>query len=146
MLAARGVSVRYPGTADAALEAIDLQLGGGELLVVAGPNGSGKTTLQRALLGLAPLFLLALFTQLLARHHQRDDRADKKHHRRGERLVHQRRGRPHGQLGAEHHRGLAAQIRGRNGANPQHRGDGDMPWQVMPDGPYRHAQPEEEHR
>jgi ABC-type Mn2+/Zn2+ transport system ATPase subunit len=34
------------------LEDVDLQLGEGEFVAVAGPNGGGKTTLMRVLLGL----------------------------------------------------------------------------------------------
>ena len=46
-----GVSFGYrPG--QRVLEHVDLQLGEGEFVAVAGPNGGGKTTLMRVLLGL----------------------------------------------------------------------------------------------
>lgn len=46
-----GVSFGYrPG--QRVLEAVDLQLGEGEFVALAGPNGGGKTTLVRVLLGL----------------------------------------------------------------------------------------------
>ncbi len=46
-----GVSFGYrPG--QRVLEDVDLRLGEGEFVAVAGPNGGGKTTLMRILLGL----------------------------------------------------------------------------------------------
>lgn len=54
ILAARALSVHYPGAARPALDRVDAQVGGGELVAVAGPNGSGKSSLLRGLLGLAP--------------------------------------------------------------------------------------------
>src|SRR5690606_2742270 len=54
-IVARGVSVRYPGSAAVAVDRVSLSLDPGELLVVAGPNGSGKSSLFRALLGMLPL-------------------------------------------------------------------------------------------
>jgi NitT/TauT family transport system ATP-binding protein len=56
ILAARGLSMRYRGrTGDhAVLEAVDLDVRGGEFLCIVGPSGAGKTTLLRCMLGLAP--------------------------------------------------------------------------------------------
>jgi len=51
-LALAGAVVELPGFR---LGPVDLELGRGDRLVVAGANGSGKTTLVRALLGTAPL-------------------------------------------------------------------------------------------
>jgi ABC-type sugar transport system ATPase subunit len=47
----RGLSKAYPA-GPRALEAVDLDVAGGELLVVVGPSGSGKTTLLRLIAGL----------------------------------------------------------------------------------------------
>lgn len=56
ILEARGVSIRYPGSARLILDAVDARVTGGELVAVVGPNGSGKTSLTRALLGtIAPV-------------------------------------------------------------------------------------------
>ncbi|MGH7561942.1 MAG: ABC transporter ATP-binding protein [Gemmatimonadales bacterium] len=55
MLEASRLTIRYPGSAGPALEAVDLAVRAGELVAVVGPNGSGKTTLLRAVLGLVPL-------------------------------------------------------------------------------------------
>lgn len=52
---ARGLRVRYPGAAAAALDDISFQVPAGTLFAVLGPNGSGKSTLTRALLGGVPL-------------------------------------------------------------------------------------------
>ena len=46
----------YPGAERPALEGLDLELGGGELVLLAGPSGCGKSTLLRALNGLVPHF------------------------------------------------------------------------------------------
>jgi multiple sugar transport system ATP-binding protein len=42
----------YPGTDAPAVDALDLQIGDGELVVLVGPSGSGKTTALRMLAGL----------------------------------------------------------------------------------------------
>jgi iron complex transport system ATP-binding protein len=55
ILEARGITVRYRSHVPLALDAVDCQVAGSELVAVVGPNGSGKTTLVRALLGLLPL-------------------------------------------------------------------------------------------
>jgi thiol reductant ABC exporter CydD subunit len=52
MVGLRGVTVRYPGRAGAALDGVDLELRPGELVAVVGGSGAGKTTLGRVLLGL----------------------------------------------------------------------------------------------
>jgi iron complex transport system ATP-binding protein len=55
ILEARAVTVRYRPNSPVALDGVDCQVAGSELVAVVGPNGSGKTTLVRALLGLLPL-------------------------------------------------------------------------------------------
>lgn len=55
ILEARAVTVRYRPNTPVALDGVDCQVAGSELVAVVGPNGSGKTTLVRALLGLLPL-------------------------------------------------------------------------------------------
>ncbi len=55
ILEARSVTVRYGRNTPVALDGVDCQVAGSELVAVVGPNGSGKTTLVRALLGLLPL-------------------------------------------------------------------------------------------
>ena len=51
ILRARDLTVRYRQGREPAVRGVDLDLGAGELVAVAGPNGSGKTTLLKALLG-----------------------------------------------------------------------------------------------
>jgi thiol reductant ABC exporter CydD subunit len=48
----RGVTVRYPGRPQPALDGVDLDLRPGELVAVVGASGAGKTTLGRVLVGL----------------------------------------------------------------------------------------------
>ncbi len=55
-LRADGLTYRYPGTARDALREVDLRVGPGEFVVVAGRSGSGKSTLLRAACGLVPHF------------------------------------------------------------------------------------------
>jgi thiamine transport system ATP-binding protein len=50
MLAVEGVTVRFGGVT--ALDAIDLDVGGGEVVALLGPSGCGKTTLLRVIAGL----------------------------------------------------------------------------------------------
>ena len=50
--AAEAVGLRYPGAARAALDDIDLDVFGGQVLAVTGPNGSGKSTLALVLASL----------------------------------------------------------------------------------------------
>jgi multiple sugar transport system ATP-binding protein len=45
----------YPGTTKPAVEALDLSIADGDLLVLVGPSGSGKSTALRMLAGLEPL-------------------------------------------------------------------------------------------
>jgi iron complex transport system ATP-binding protein len=52
ILAARGLTCRYPGAPRDSLVDVSLEVRAGELHAVLGPNGSGKTTLVRAALGL----------------------------------------------------------------------------------------------
>jgi multiple sugar transport system ATP-binding protein len=47
-----GVSLTYPGTDAPALDALELEVGDGELMVLVGPSGSGKSTALRMLAGL----------------------------------------------------------------------------------------------
>lgn len=55
ILEARAASVRYRKDSALALDGVNCQVAGSDLVAVVGPNGSGKTTLVRALLGLLPL-------------------------------------------------------------------------------------------
>ena len=56
------VSYRYPRGERPALDEVTLELGAGELVVVAGGSGSGKSTLLRAACGLVPHFHGGEFT------------------------------------------------------------------------------------
>ena len=52
MIAVRGVSAYYGGVA--ALRDVDLEVGGGEIVLLLGANGAGKSTLLRSILGILP--------------------------------------------------------------------------------------------
>ncbi|MFG2815634.1 ABC transporter ATP-binding protein [Streptomyces sp. NPDC048410] len=52
VIAARGLTFRYPGTDRAAVDHVDLDLKRGEIVALVGENGSGKTTLVHLLTGL----------------------------------------------------------------------------------------------
>jgi len=52
LVTASGAAFRYPGTADLALDGIDLAVRGGEAVALTGRNGSGKSTLALLLAGL----------------------------------------------------------------------------------------------
>ena len=45
----------YPGTIAPAVDALDLEIGDGEFLVLVGPSGCGKSTTLRMLAGLEPV-------------------------------------------------------------------------------------------
>ena len=49
-----GLSYRYSGGQARALADVDVEIGAGEFVVLAGRSASGKTTLLRALCGLVP--------------------------------------------------------------------------------------------
>ena len=51
MIAISNLGYTYPGTSDAALAGVDLQVAEGSVTVVAGESGSGKTTLLRLVAG-----------------------------------------------------------------------------------------------
>ena len=55
MIVFRDVVVRYPGTAQPALDGVSLEAREGTITAVAGPNGSGKSTLIRALIRRQPV-------------------------------------------------------------------------------------------
>jgi energy-coupling factor transport system ATP-binding protein len=56
VLALHGVSYAYPGAGRPALEDVTLDVGPGELVVIAGASGSGKSTLLHLASGLVPHF------------------------------------------------------------------------------------------
>jgi energy-coupling factor transport system ATP-binding protein len=56
------LSYRYPGSRDPALDDVTLEVGPGELVVLAGATGSGKSTLLRIASGLVPHFHGGEFT------------------------------------------------------------------------------------
>jgi ABC-type sugar transport system ATPase subunit len=49
-----GVGKRYPGTAVAALQPVDLTVADGEFITILGPSGCGKTTLLNITVGIVP--------------------------------------------------------------------------------------------
>jgi energy-coupling factor transport system ATP-binding protein len=51
-----GLSFAYGGAETPALDGVDLEVAGGEVLLLEGPSGEGKSTLLRALCGLVPHF------------------------------------------------------------------------------------------
>jgi multiple sugar transport system ATP-binding protein len=51
----------YPGTDAPAVDALDLQIGDGEFMVLVGPSGSGKTTALRMLAGLEEVDLGSIY-------------------------------------------------------------------------------------
>jgi len=53
-LEAIDLTIRYPGTQDAALDGVSMVVPRGAFYAVLGPNGSGKSTLLKALLGMIP--------------------------------------------------------------------------------------------
>ncbi len=55
-LTLEAVAYAYPNGGRSALDGVSLQIGAGELVVLAGRSGSGKTTLLRAACGLVPHF------------------------------------------------------------------------------------------
>lgn len=55
LIAARGLTIHRPGTAETVLRDVDFRIAPGEIVTVVGPNGSGKSSLVRALLGHMPL-------------------------------------------------------------------------------------------
>jgi fluoroquinolone transport system ATP-binding protein len=52
MIAVRSLGYAYPKAASIALHGLDLQIGQGGILVLAGPAGAGKSTFQKILVGL----------------------------------------------------------------------------------------------
>ncbi|MGC9358800.1 MAG: ABC transporter ATP-binding protein [Anaerolineae bacterium] len=51
LIEATGLSYRYPGAADWALEGVDLSISAGEMLALTGPSACGKSTLALAIAG-----------------------------------------------------------------------------------------------
>ncbi len=52
MIDVQGLTYRYPGQADAALEGVSVRVEPSEMVGIVGPNGSGKSTLGRLIKGL----------------------------------------------------------------------------------------------
>ncbi len=51
-LTLKGLTKRYNGAADACVNAIDLEVDEGQIIVLLGPSGSGKTTTLKMIAGL----------------------------------------------------------------------------------------------
>src|SRR5438046_10111460 len=52
----KGLSWKYEGSAEDAIQGIDLEVAPGEVVIITGPSGAGKTTLCRTTNGLIPHF------------------------------------------------------------------------------------------
>ena len=54
LVSIKGLSFRYPDSQKPAIKEVDLEIGEGEVVLLAGPSGCGKSTLLRCLNGLIP--------------------------------------------------------------------------------------------
>ena len=52
MIEVQGLSFRYPGSAEPAVNDLDFAVEDGEIFGFLGPNGAGKSTTQKVLIGL----------------------------------------------------------------------------------------------